>query len=186
MIMEKYDFLQNIRATLETEGFSANDLVQFCTEEDKIIDDGGFPFEVVYEDLVRSRFPREGKKPLGVICEKTIITLKDYGSIPILWSPKYFPFTKIKQYECTAGKISFWKKLVCNPQKQKALDDLLVQLGGEPISGKWYWSETPYNERRAWAWNFSCHYQSHLHMWNARYVRMVLDFSELKDFWPKR
>ena len=142
-----------------------------------------FPFEVVYNGFVRSWVPLEGKIPLGVIIDETIITLKDFYvfSHLLTWDEarvfQRASYARVEVYEGTAGNIRFWKKLICNPQKQKALDDLLVQLGGEPISGKWYWSETEDKENpdRAWAWNFEANNQKLLPKDEKCYVRIAVE-----------
>lgn len=92
--MEKEKFLQSIKETLEAAGFSVDDLVQYCAEKEvpavnavasdvSVVgasskeNEERFPFEVMYEGMVRSWVPLEGKKPLGVIFENHLITLHD-------------------------------------------------------------------------------------------------------------
>lgn len=138
-----------------------------------------FPFEVMHDGLVRSWVPLEGKKPLGIIFDDTLIALKDFFvfNSTFLWDEANWlqdcSYARVEIYACTAGEISFWKKLICNPQKQKALDDLLVQLGGEPIAGKWYWSTSPYDVDKAFAWNFADNYPKPLSKHDKCSIRLV-------------
>ena len=86
-----------------------------------------------------------------------------------------YGYVRVGIYAGTAGEIDFWKKLVSNPQKQKALDDLLVQLGGEPITGKWYWSASQYDVDKAFAWNFEENYPKPLPKHDRCSVRFVAE-----------
>lgn len=74
--MEREKYLKSVKDNLEAAGFSVDDLVQFITEK-AVNSVQKFHFEVMYEGMVRSWVPLEGKKPLGVIFEDYLITLKD-------------------------------------------------------------------------------------------------------------
>ena len=173
--MDKKKFLQSIGDSLEAAGFSVNDLVKYCAEEKKKPSAGSslkeFPFEVMYEGMVRSWVPLKGKKPLGVIFENHLITLYDspetmvweyamvyceeikieacagikfWDKLASLWGQQKKVFIG---GSCEAGKIEFWKKLVALSEPQKlAFDKLMVWLGGEPIalSEKRFWSSSYY------------------------------------------
>lgn len=182
--MEKERIMQIVKNLLVANGFSTDDFVKYFAKENKTAGTASqheFPFEVVYDGLVRSWVPLEGKIPLGVIIDKTIIALKDFHvfSHLLTWDEARIfqraSYARVDVYEGTAGNIRFWKKLIGNPQKQKALDDLLVQLGGEPIAGKWYWSETEYDVDKAFAWNFADNYPKPLPKHEKCYVRIAVE-----------
>ena len=169
--MEKEKFLQSIKETLEAAGFLVDDLVQYCAEKEvpainavasdvSVVgvsskeNEERFPFEVMYEGMVRSWVPLEGKKPLGVIFENHLITLHDSSrTVPWREVVKYCREIKIEGHACSAGKIGFWKKVMSSCEEQKkALDNLLISLGGDTIvvQGKWYWSSSEYDGYHAW------------------------------------
>ena len=95
---------------MEAAGFSVDDLVQFITEK-AANSVQKFPFEVMYEGMVRSWVPLEGKKPLGVIFENYLITLKD-SPVKLNWDEAhdYCRGVEIEGHTCTAGWIIFWKE----------------------------------------------------------------------------
>ncbi len=150
--MDREKFLQSIKDNLEDAGFSVDDLVQYCVKESlstgSSLDERRFPFEVMYEGMIRSWVPLEGKKPLGVVFEKHLITL--HNSPEAMTWEKAMEYCKEIQIEgcaCDAGEIEFWDKLVkLSEQQKQAFDELMVRLGGEPIalSKKWFWSSSDY------------------------------------------
>lgn len=183
--MERDKFLQSVRDNLEAAGFSIDDLRQYCIEKKRIKNPAQkFSFEVMYEGMVRSRIPLEGKKPLGVIFENHLITLYDSPN-EMDWEEAraYCQSVKITDYSCFAGKIEFWIKLFDGNEKAdvkvNALDELLVSLGGESLAYCIRWSASECNSDEAWDWGAS------LGDWFPRskdfryYVRPVLDLSEL-------
>ena len=156
---------------MEAAGFLVDDLVQYCAEKEvpainavasdvSVVgvsskeNEERFPFEVMYEGMVRSWVPLEGKKPLGVIFENHLITLHDSSrTVPWREVVKYCREIKIEGHACSAGKIGFWKKVMSSCEEQKkALDNLLISLGGDTIvvQGKWYWSSSEYDGYHAW------------------------------------
>lgn len=150
--MDREKFLQNVKDNLEDAGFSVDDLVQYCAEEKKnssagsSLDEKKFPFEVMYEGMIRSWVLLKGKKPLGVVFEKHLITLYDSPEA-MRWKEamEYCQKVKIEGCACDAGKIEFWDKLVkLSEQRKQAFDELMVRLGGEPValSKKWFWSSS--------------------------------------------
>ena len=139
---------------METAFFSVVDVVNFCHNYESQGQEKKFAFEVMYEGMVRSWVPLEGKQPLGVIFKNHLITLHD-SSRMMEWEHAlgYCQEIKIEGYACSAGKFRFWKKLVNLSKRQKRmLDDLLVSLGGDTLAvqGKWYWSSSEYDGYHAW------------------------------------
>ena len=156
--MERGKFLQSDKGKLETEFFSVVDAVNFCHNYESQGQEKKFAFEVMYEGMVRSWVPLEGKKPLGVIFKNHLITLHD-SSRMMEWEHAlgYCQEIKIEGYACSAGKFRFWKKLVNLSKRQKRmLDDLLVSLGGDTLAvqGKWYWSSSQHSFKFDDAWLF--------------------------------
>ena len=152
--MERGKFLQSVKGKLETAFFSVVDVVNFCHNYESQGQEKKFAFEVMYEGMVRSWVPLEGKQPLGVIFKNHLITLHD-SSRMMEWEHAlgYCQEIKIEGYACSAGKFRFWKKLVNLSKRQKRmLDDLLVSLGGDTLAvqGKWYWSSSEYDLSSAW------------------------------------
>ncbi len=142
--MEIEKVLQQAKELLESANLTVDDLVQYCEK--------GFPFEVMYEGMVRSWVSLEGKKPLGVIFENHLITLKDSPDKVDWYKAKdYCRSVKIDGHACSVGKLRFWKKLVNSSWKQKeALDCLLIRLGGTALGVKRRWSSSEYDTYGAW------------------------------------
>ena len=162
--------LQQAKKLLESANLTVDDLVQYCAEDeakkkktevsDSVQEEATkagtsvqkFSFEVMYEGMIRSWFPLEDKKPLGVIFENHLITLKD-SSEGLNWhkAKDYCQSVKIDGHVCSAGEIGFWRKMVNSPEKLKeVLDNLLISLGGTVLKGKWRWSSSEYGNYRAW------------------------------------
>ena len=204
--MEKEKFLQSIKETLEAAGFSVDDLVQYCAEKEvpavnavasdvSVVgasskeNEERFPFEVMYEGMVRSWVPLEGKEPLGVIFENHLITLHDSSrTMPWRKAMEYCREIKIEGHACSAGKIEFWKKVMNSREEQKkALDNLLISLGGEALVRKWFWSSSEYSSGYAWFFCTDSNYgakQGGVVYYSKDYtvkrvVRPVLDLSKL-------
>ena len=167
--MEKReDYLRQAKEILEAGGVSVDDFVRYCAEKETTsakkkmvrakVSAQNFAFEVMYEGMVRSWVPLEGKQPLGVIFKNHLITLHD-SSRMMEWEHAlgYCQEIKIEGYACSAGKFRFWKKLVNLSKRQKRmLDDLLVSLGGDTLAvqGKWYWSSSQHSFKFDDAWLF--------------------------------
>ena len=189
--MEKEKIFQQAKELLDGANLTVTEFVQYCAEKKvkEVVNSAKeFPFEVMYEGLVRSLVPLEGKKPLGVIFENHLITLKSSPE-GINWykAMAYCQSVKIDGHVCSAGSIGFWKKLVKVSQlRKKELDDLLVSLGGEALYGKLFWSSSEYSSYSAW---FFCTYLDASQGgvdWDAKskdydyyVVRPVLDLSDL-------
>ena len=154
--MDREKFLQSIKDSLEARGFSVDDLVQYCARESpslkekspstgSSLEEERFPFEVMYEGMVRSWSPLKGKKPLGVIFENHLVTLHDSPEAMIWKKAMEYCQVEIEGCACDAGEIEFWDKLVkLSEQQKQAFDELMVRLGGEPIalSDEWFWSSS--------------------------------------------
>lgn len=63
--MERGKFLQSVKGKLETAFFSVVDAVNFCHNYESQGQEKKFAFEVMYEGMVRSWVPLEGKQPVG-------------------------------------------------------------------------------------------------------------------------
>ena len=173
--MESEKYLKSVKDNLEAAGFSVDDLVQFITEK-AANSVQKFPFEVMYEGMVRSWVPLEGKKPLGVIFENYLITLKD-SPVKLNWdeAQDYCRGVEIEGHTCTAGWIIFWKRVGRIPEKQRdELDNLLINLGGMALTGNWRWSRSKGNGSLQNGWCYACNV-SNTYSWSCHYyVRPVL------------
>ena len=111
--MDKKFFLHSIKVSLEAAGFSVDDLVQYYAKKKKNSSVGSswekFPFEVMYEGMIRSRNPLKGKKPLGVIFKNHLITLHNSPEgMNLDKATKYCKKVKIEGHVCQIGDIEFW------------------------------------------------------------------------------
>jgi len=187
--MEKREkVLQQAKELLESANLTVNDLVQYCAEKKMAKKEAPvreFAFEVMYEGLERSWIPLEGKKPLGVIFENHLITLKDSPD-EVSWykAMDYCQSVKIDGHFCSAGSIKFWEKLLKTSQEQKeALDNLLISLGGAGLKEEWRWSSSELSSSYAWVF---CTYGgagwggvNYRSKGNYGVVRPVLDLTDL-------
>lgn len=149
-----------------------------------------YAYPVMYADGTVSRMKCDGigREPLGVILEKHLITLTD-SPTKMLWNEAmaYCRSIKVLGRECNGGHIDFWKKIVdltSNMRKRKALDSLLVGLGGEALGLEWRWSESEYYYLDAWIFScvlsgFGLDVNLKSADYSGYYVRPVLDLSEL-------
>lgn len=186
--MEKEKVMQDVKNLLTDNGFSTDDFVKHFAKENKTAEKV-FPFEVLYEGLVRSWVPLKGQKPLGVIYENHLITLY-YSPEPMRWNEamEYCKSIKFGDHSCSAGTRVFWENLY-KSKKIYLIDELLTYLGGDNIDiSVRFWTETdcPYPEfphsdfanYRAFGIYFSHPrtYEKYLH---ALFVRPVLVLSGL-------
>ncbi|MDO5386507.1 MAG: hypothetical protein Q4F75_04470 [Pseudomonadota bacterium] len=189
--MEKEKIFQQAKELLDGANLTVTEFVQYCTEKKvkEVVDSAKeFPFEVMYEGLVRSWVPLEGKKPLGVIFENHLITLKSSPETMNWYNAmKYCQGVEVGGRFCNAGEIGFWKKLVnLSEQQKKMLDDLLIYLGGTGLKGKWYWSSSEDDDYYALIFctdsgvNFGgVNYNLKKYGSSSLVVRPVLDLSDL-------
>ena len=146
--MEKEKVMQDVKNLLTDNGFSTDDFVKHFAKENKTAEKV-FPFEVLYEGLVRSWVPLKGQKPLGVIYENHLITLY-YSPEPMRWNEamEYCKSIKFGDHSCSAGTRVFWENLY-KSKKIYLIDELLTYLGGDNIDiSVRFWTETdcPYPE----------------------------------------
>lgn len=104
-----------------------------------------FVLEVMFEGMVRSKKPLDGKEPLGVIFDNHLIALNDCG-IWEPWEKACRCCTALELNECCAdgGTAEFWEKVInCNALDQ--IDTLLVKLGGKALRSRcWHWTMSSY------------------------------------------
>lgn len=110
-----------------------------------------YQYPVLYSDrtISNAKCERVGRKPLGIVFENHLITLKDSPN-GIDWydAMEYCQKIKIFGQSCEAGEIEFWKKYRWHKQ---GLNTQLKSLGGEPfISYGRYWSSSEYSSNLAW------------------------------------
>lgn len=145
-----------------------------------------YAYPVMYADGMVSRLKcdRIGRVPLGVIFENHLITLED-SPTKMLWNEAmaYCRSLQVLGHECDGGHIDFWEKVVnLESNEQRALDTLLVKLGGKVLGRKWRWSESEYDYFDAWI--FLCVLREFdVNLKNSNYsgyvVRPVLDMSKV-------
>lgn len=127
-----------------------------------------YEYPVLYSDgvITNAKCERIGRKPLGIIFENHLITLKDSPD-HVNWyeAREYCKKIKIFGQSCDAGTLNFWEKY---KMYQKELNRLLKSVGGKSLnSHKRYWASSEYNNFYAW-------------VFNDRYaIRPVLDFNNL-------
>ncbi len=102
-------------------------------------------YPVLYSDRTISNAicDRIGRKPLGVVFENHLITLRA-SSKRMKWDEAmdYCKSVKIFGQSCEAGTIEFWKKCI-GKKKSKAINKMLASLGGKRIKTKRkYWSSS--------------------------------------------
>lgn len=114
-----------------------------------------YQYPVLYSDrtISNAKCERVGRKPLGIVFENHLITLKDSpNSIDWYDAMEYCQKIKIFGQFCEAGEIEFWKK--CGQHKE-VLNAQLKSLEGEPLKlDEWYWSSSEYDYDRAWVLSY--------------------------------
>lgn len=117
-----------------------------------------YAFPVVYEDKTVSRFRCDGvgRKPLGVLYGKMLITLYDSPQ-KMTWgrAMTYCENIQLLERNATAGEWPFWNAFRSDEQRN-VINDLLERLGGNPLrEDRWYWAATERGEFVA-TWSFFC------------------------------
>ena len=142
-------------------------------------------YPVLYSDRTISNAicDRIGRKPLGIIFENHLITLRD-SSKRMKWDEAmdYCRNTKVFGQSCEAGTIEFWKKCI-GKKKSKAINKMLASLGGKSIKPERHWSSSKCSSYGAWYfWTANGNGYDSVD-WNFKdrhiIVRPVLDFSKL-------
>ncbi len=108
-----------------------------------------YAFPVVYEDKTVSRFRCDGvgRKPLGVLYGKMLITLYDSPQ-KMTWgrAMTYCENIQLLERNATAGEWPFWNAFRSDEQRG-AINNLLERLGGNPLrEDRWYWTVTGRDE----------------------------------------
>ena len=139
-------------------------------------------YPVLYSDGIISNAicDRIGRKPLGIIFENHLITLRD-SSKRMKWyeAMDYCKSVKIFGQSCEAGTIEFWKKCI-GKKKSKAINKMLASLGGKRIKTKRkYWSAHGDITLGAWSFCLAPGDEYYDNKFNRYAVRPVLDFSKL-------
>lgn len=102
---------------------------------------GNFLFDVLYDGGVCSRQFLGDRKPLGVIWDGYVISLKN-SPIPMTWDEavKFCDNRKISGQGMEPGSIKFWKNFIAK-RPFDLLNALFEYLGGEPLlMARWYWT----------------------------------------------
>ena len=144
-----------------------------------------YPYPVLYSDGVISNAicDKIGRKPLGIIFENHLITLRD-SSKRMKWyeAMDYCKSIKIFGQSCEAGTIEFWKKCI-GKKKSKAINKMLASLGGKRIKPEKHWSSSKLSSYGAWCfWTGNGDGYNSVELdYKDRHiiVRPVLDFSKL-------
>ena len=143
-----------------------------------------YEYPVLYSDgvITNAKCERIGRKPLGIIFENHLITLKDSPD-HVNWyeAVEYCQKIKIFGQSCEVGTIKFWMKYQTH---QKELNTLLKSVGGNSLkSHKRYWLSSEFSYSYAWlfctgsgASQGGVYYGSND---SSRVVRPVLDFNNL-------
>lgn len=137
-----------------------------------------YEYPVLYSDgvITNAKCERIGRKPLGVIFENHLITLRD-SSKEMDWDEAMDHCRNIKIFgqSCDAGTIKFWIKY------QKELNTLLKSLGGKPLkANSKYWSSSEGGINSAWGWCYACDRPDYGDKsYDYYYVRPVLSFNNL-------
>lgn len=142
-------------------------------------------YPVLYSDGIISNAicDRIGRKPLGIIFENHLITLRD-SSKRMKWDEAmdYCKSIKIFGQSCEAGTIEFWKKCI-GKKKSKAINKMLASLGGKRIKPERHWSSSKLSSYGAWCfWTGNGDGYNSVELdYKDRHiiVRPVLDFSKL-------
>ena len=139
-------------------------------------------YPVLYSDGIISNAicDKIGRKPLGIIFENHLITLRD-SSKRMKWyeAMDYCKSVKIFGQSCEAGTIEFWKKCI-GKKKSKAINKMLASLGGKRIKTKRkYWSAHGDITLGAWSFCLAPGDEYYDNKFNRYAVRPVLDFSKL-------
>lgn len=143
-----------------------------------------YEYPVLYSDgvITNAKCERIGRKPLGIIFENHLITLKDSPD-HVNWyeAREYCKKIKIFGQSCDAGTLNFWEKY---KMYQKELNTLLKSVGGKSLnSHKRYWASSEYSNYRAWVFCTSgsggVDYNLKDSNNSSNVVRPVLDFNNL-------
>ena len=115
-----------------------------------------FAYPVMYDDgtISYAICDRIGRKPLGVVFENHLITLRA-SSKQRQWidAIDYCKRIKVFGQSCEAGALKFWEKFTF--EKCKMLNKTLFLLGGKRINlNSEYWSSTEHNIYNIWVMSF--------------------------------
>ncbi len=142
-----------------------------------------YPYPVLYSDGVISNAicDRIGRKPLGVVFENHLITLRA-SSKRMKWDEAmdYCKSVKIFGQSCEAGTIEFWKKYLIE-EESGFIYKTLLSLGGNKVH-EWHWSSsgTIFFAWIFWAGNGANYDDMDTNDKDDHFaVRPVLDFSKL-------
>ena len=105
-------------------------------------------YPVLYSDrtISKAQCDRIGRKPLGIVFENHLITLKDSPQ-EMRWFDAMIYCRDIKIFEqpCEAGALEFWSKSICE-KESNFINKTLLSLGGKPLKvHEWYWSSSEFN-----------------------------------------
>ena len=139
-------------------------------------------YPVLYSDGIISNAicDKIGRKPLGVIFENHLITLRD-SSKEMDWyeAMDYCKNVKIFGQSCEAGTIEFWKKLICEKGGCNINKTLFYLIGERIKTKRKYWSAHGDITLGAWSFCLAPGDEYYDNKFNRYAVRPVLDFSKL-------
>lgn len=141
-----------------------------------------YPYPVLYSDGVISNAicDKIGRKPLGIIFENHLITLRD-SSKRMKWyeAMDYCKSVKIFGQSCEAGTIEFWRKYLIE-EESYFINKTLLSLEGKRIKTKRkYWSAHGDITLGAWSFCLAPGDEYYDNKFNSYAVRPILDFSKL-------
>ena len=141
-------------------------------------------YPVLYSDGIISNAicDRIGRKPLGIIFENHLITLRD-SSKRMKWyeAMDYCKSVKIFGQSCEAGTIEFWRKYLIE-EESYFINKTLLSLEGKRLKPyEWYWSSSGCTAFFAWIfWTANDNDMDTTNDKDDHFaVRPVLDFSKL-------
>ena len=139
-------------------------------------------YPVLYSDGVISNAicDKIGRKPLGIIFENHLITLRD-SSKRMKWyeAMDYCRNTKVFGQSCEAGKMVFWKKCISEKGGCNINKTLFYLIGKRIKTKRKYWSAHGDITLGAWSFCLAPGDEYYDNKFNRYAVRPILDFSKL-------
>lgn len=154
--MEKKDVISAIEQLMKENGLSREELIAYWntpqevskSQEDECHE---YPFEVLYNDGTRSWSSQKDKEIWGIIFCGNAISLKtSKEAMPWAKAIEYCQQIMIGNKKASAGSKTFWDILQKQEQKKiKELNQFILKLGGDKLSGSFWTSE---KEDNSWSY----------------------------------